>query len=322
LDPFGSNMDSPERRHARCLLCARRSAYFGIAEAIVFTVLKVFLGFVSGSRALMAASLYSVQDLVSAISAIAGMKISDRPPDSDHPYGHEKVEYLVVILMSLMLLLGIAALAVTSLASFFGDASASESPTMLAVWFSATCAVLCWIISGFANCAGIKLNSPALRSYGSHRHADLISSVAVVVGVVGGKMGYPIVDDIVAIIEVVHVVYTSGQMLGSAINGLMDSAADPRLIDKLVRVIGEVESVARVRRATARWAGQSLLTQVEVEVLGEMSVVDADRVRAGIQRAVRNRVCLRSDAFVRISPVSNDGLDEHIEVAFLTGEMA
>jgi len=322
LDLFGNNADSVERMHAKCVRCAKRAIYAGIVEAIVLTALKVTLGLASGSRALIAASLYSIQDLMSATAAAIGMKISDKPPDKDHPYGHEKVEYLVVILTSLMLLLGIVALAITSLSSFFGQPSASESPTMLAVWFSAVCAVLCWIIGGYTNCAGAKLNSPSLQSFALHRHADLLSSVAVVAGVVGGKLGYPIVDHIVAILEIVHVVYTSGQMLGSGINGLMDTAAEPRLIDKLVQLIGEVESVSRVRRATARWSGQRLLTQVEVDIPGQMNVLEADRVRADIQQAIRKRVCLRSEAFVRISPVSDDGPHEHVEVAFVTGRTA
>jgi cation diffusion facilitator family transporter len=279
--------------------------------------LKIVLGLATGSRALIAASLYSAQDFLSAGVAAIGMRISDKPPDKDHPYGHEKVEYLIVIATSLMLLLGIVALAITSLASFFGEPSKSEPPAVLAIWFSLACAVLCWIVGGYANCAGARLNSPSLQSYATHRHADFLSSIAVVVGVVGGKLGYPILDHIAALLEVVHVVYTSGQMLGAAINGLMDTAADPRLIDRLVRIIGEVGAVVRVRRATARWSGQRLLTQVEVEVPGALNVREADRIRADIQQAIRNRVCLRSNAFVRISPVSRDGVDEHVELAFI-----
>ena len=321
MDAFGCNADSAERMHAKCARCAKRAVYAGIAEAIILTALKVILGLASGSRALIAASLYSIQDLMSASVAAFGMKISDKPPDKDHPYGHEKVEYLVVLLTSLMLLLGIVALAITSLAGFFGDPWASESPTMLAVWFSVFCAVLCWIVGGYANCAGVKLNSPSLRSYAVHAHCDFLSAIAVLVGVVGGKLGYPIVDHIVAILEVAHVVYTSGQMLGSAINGLMDAAADPSLIDRLVRIIGNVNSVSRVRRATARWSGQRLLTQVEVEIPGQMNVVEADKVRTDIQQAIRKQVCVRSESFVRISPESGEGPDEHVEVAFVTGNI-
>jgi cation diffusion facilitator family transporter len=291
-------------------------------EALVLAALKVTFGLATGSRALIASSLYSIQDLMSATAAAVGMKISNRPPDQDHPYGHEKVEYLVVILMSLMLLLGIVTLVVSALASFFGEVETAEPPALMAVWFAVICAVLCWIVSGYANCAGTKLNSPALQSYGAHRHADFLSSIAVIVGVVGGKMGYPMADHIVAIIEVAHVVYTSGQMLGSAINGLMDSAAAPGLIEKMVRVVANVESVARVRRATARWAGQSLLAQVEVEVPGEMEVLEADRLREEIQKVIRKQVCLRSEASVRISPLSDDGLDEHVEVAFISSKTA
>ena len=153
----------------------------GIAEAVVFIVLKVALGMASGSRALVAASLYSMQDLISSLVAAVGLKISARPPDRDHPYGHGKVEYLVVVLMSLMILLGIIALAITALASFFGDAAAAEAPTMLALWVAAICAMCCWFLSRFQGCAGARLNSPALKSCAAHMHGDYVASMAVVV---------------------------------------------------------------------------------------------------------------------------------------------
>jgi cation diffusion facilitator family transporter len=308
-------VEASERTHARCNRCARRVIYIGLAEAIILIVLKVTLGLASGSRALVAASLYSIQDLVSAIIAALGLRISNKPPDRDHPYGHEKVEYLAVILMSVMLLLGIVGLAITSLASFFGDPSQSEPPTLLAVWVAAACAVACRLNSGHAECAGTKLNSPALRSYGAHMDADYLSSIAVLVSVVGAKLGFPILDHIVAILEAFHVVYTSGRMLGSGLNGLMDNAVEPQLIDKLERVVVAVASVTRVRRATARWAGQRLLAQVEVEVPGSLCVADADQVRMGVQSAVRTNVCRRSETFVRISPPLAGPSDNRVEAA-------
>ncbi len=145
--------------------------------------------------------------------------------------------------------------------------------------------------------------------------ADCLSSIAVIISVIGAKLGYPILDHIVAMLEAFHVIYISGQMLGSAINGLMDTAAAPDLIDKLAEVIRKVESVSALRAATARWAGQRLLAQVDVELPGQLSVPDADRVRAAIQCAVRTRVCCRSDTFVRIVPASAEPLDQRTGAA-------
>ncbi len=286
----------------QCARCVKVIIWVGIVESLVFIVLKVGLGLASGSRALVAASLYSVQDLISSVVAGAGLKISAKPADRDHPYGHGKIEYLVVALMSVMVLLGIIALAITALASFFGDASAAEPPAMLALWVALVCGVSCWLLSKYQACAGRRFNSPALDSCAAHMHGDYIASAAVVVSVVGAKMGYPALDHIVAVLEAVHVVYISGRMLGSAIGGLMDSSADAHLIDRLEGVVGEIETVTRVRRTTARWSGQTLLAQIDVEVPGEMRVSQADELRASIRKAVKTQVCRQHETFVRISP--------------------
>jgi cation diffusion facilitator family transporter len=299
-----SNAGSAEGIHPKCIRCARIVIAVGIAEALIFTVLKIALGWATGSRALIAASLYSMQDLISSLVALVGLKLSGKPPDRDHPYGHEKIEYLVVVFMSLMVLLGIVALAMTALAGLFGGAGASEPPAMLALWFALVCAAACWFLSKFQACAGARLNSPTLKSCATHLHGDYLASIAVVVSVIGAKLGYPALDHIVAMIEAVHVVYISGRMLGSAVGGLMDSAVEPYLVAVLGRVAGQIESVTRVRQATARWSGQRLMAQIDVEVPGDMNVPEADKLRAGIQRAIRTQVCERSETFVRVMPAS------------------
>lgn len=293
-----------ERPRMRCSRCAKVVIYLGIAEAIIFIVLKISLGMACGSRALVAASLYSIQDLISSIVAAIGMRISEKPPDNEHPYGHGKIEYFVVALMSMMLLLGIIALALTALASMFGQAEGEASEGMMALWIAAICCLSCWLLSHAEACAGARLSSPSLKSCSAHMHGDCLASVAVVISVIGVKLGYTKLDHIVAIFEAVHVVYISGRMLGTAINGLMDSVAEPHIISDLIRIAGDIESVEGIRRATATWSGQRLLAQIDVEVSGQISVPQADKVRAGIQRAIKNQVCKRSETLVRILPVS------------------
>jgi cation diffusion facilitator family transporter len=298
------NVDSSTKARARCARCGNLIIYVSIVEAIVFMVLKVVLGLSCGSRALVAASLYSVQDFASSLVAAIGMKISARPADHDHPYGHGKVEYLVVALTSLLVLLGIIALLITSLAGLFGQEKGAKPPTMLAFWVASVCGMACWLIAGRQECAGEHLNSPALKSCAAHMHSDCVASVAVLASVIAVRVGYPALDHIVAITEAVHVVFVSGQMLGSAVSGLMDTSADPILVDKLKSVVGEVQSVERVRRTVARWAGQTLLAQIDVEVGPRMRATEVDELRELIRQAVRTRVCGRSETLVRVSPVS------------------
>ena len=304
-------MGPSEEARARCRRCARITIYVAIAEAKIFMVLKITLGLACGSRALVAASLYSVQDLTSSLVAAIGMRISTRPADRDHPYGHGKVEYLVVVLMSLMILLGIIALAITSLASFFGDVTTAEPPRMLALWVALVCGTACWLISKRQECAGGRLNSPALKSCAAHMHSDCLASIAVVVSVVGARLGYPALDHMVAIVEAVHVVFVSGRMLGSAVSGLMDTAADPHLVERLISVVGKVETTLgrlhhkpRVRATAVTWSGQTLLAQIDVEVPGRMRVLEADKLREGIQQAVKTQVCGHSETLVRVSPTT------------------
>lgn len=297
-----SNAKISTKDPERCAHCANVSVGLAIVEALVFMVLKITLGLACGSRALVAASLYSMQDLVSAVVAAVGTRVSAKPADTNHPYGHGKVEYLVVALTSLMILLGIIALAITSLANFFGKPVVAEPPAMLALWVALVCGLTCWLLSKRQECAGKALNSPALHSLAEHMHSDYIASAAVVVSVIGVRLGYPALDHIVAIFEAVHVVFVSGKMLGSSVSGLMDTAADPNLVERLKQVISNVEVVTRVRHMAVRWSGQTLFAQIEVEVSGDLAVAEADSLSKNIQLAVKTQICGHSQTFVRISP--------------------
>ena len=143
--------DKPER--AKCRRCARITIFVAIVEALAFLALKVGLGVVCGSRALIAAGLYSVQDLVSAVVAAIGLRFSTMPPDREHPYGHGKIEYIVVLVVSLLTLLGVIALSITALPFFSDTISDAEPPSLLALLGALVCGVSCWLLAGFQGCA-------------------------------------------------------------------------------------------------------------------------------------------------------------------------
>ena len=282
-------MNSAATDPRKCARCAKLFIYLCITEAVIFLVLKVALGVSTGSRALMVASLYSLQDLVASLGAALGMTVSARPPDKTHPYGHGKVEYLVVTLTSIVLLLGIVALMITALSDVFQPTAAGEAPNVVAVWIALSCGIVCWILSQMVHCTASKLSSPALLSCSQHLHGDVVASVAVIVGVIGSHLGFAALDHIVAVAEAFHIVFMSGRMLGAAINGLMDASADPALINRLRNAIQKVKTVMRVREMSARWAGQSLLTQVSVEVEGQMKAAEADQLRTQIEQVIREQ---------------------------------
>ena len=280
-------MSSAANDRDKCARCAKILVYQSMAEAVVFIVLKVGLGLACGSRALLAASLYSLQDLIGSMVAAVGMKISVGPPDRGHPYGHGKVEYLVVALTGFLLILGIFALVLAALAGSL--VAPGKPPDLLALWVAFLSGAFCWLSTKSLACAARKLNSPALRSCSQHFSGDMMSSVAVMASVVGARLGYPALDDIIATGEAVHIVFLAGCMVGAAINGLMDTSVPPDLLQRLNRAVEEVGPVMRVRDLRARWAGQMLVANVSVEVDGQVRVAEADDLCARIEEAIRTQ---------------------------------
>jgi len=293
-----------EKGQQRCIACIKPIIYAGTLQALVCIVLKITLGLSSGSRALVAASLYSIQDLISSLVAAIGLNISSRPPDRNHPYGYGKAESIVVGFVSLMLLLGVAAVVITSFETLWGEALAAEAPQMMACWIAGICATSSWLLSHWQKCAGNRLNSPALKSCATHMKNDTLSGIGVIISVLGAKLGFPALDHIVAIIEGVHVIYDSGRILLSAISDLMDAPSEPAVIEKLREAVGSAAAGLPVGTIAARWSGQMLLVDVTVKMPATAKVAQVEELHGRIRQAVSAQVCNRNQTFVRIVPAA------------------
>jgi cation diffusion facilitator family transporter len=272
--------DGVRRQHAE----ATRFAGVTLAVDAIMAVLKIGIGLFSGSHAVLASALYSINDVLSAIAVAVSLRVGYKKPDAAHPYGHGKAEFIAVGIVSLAIAIGVCSMLLYSIVDVVKGVDGP--PHVVALSVAVVSAIVNWRLARRGRALADKLQSPALTTSAEHHSADAIGSVATVIGAGAAMLGFHAADRYVAIIETLHLVALSGILLAHSTKGLMDAGLpdqDTELIDSACRAVAGVEGVVAIR---SRSVGRDTWVDVAVAVEPALPVARAHALRLEVQRVV------------------------------------
>ena len=291
----------------------QRTAQLSVLAAIVLVVVKLATGLATGSLGLIAEALHSATDLVAAVLTLYAVRVAVRPPDREHPFGHGKAEHLAALGEAAVLAVAsvvLAALAATRLASGSGA-------DIDAAWWAF--AVLGFVIAvdafrATASYRGAKrYNSPALASNALHFTGDLLGSVAVVVGLLFVRAGYPEGDAIAALIVAFLVIVAAVRLARNNVRVLMDQA--PEAAAGAARdAIARDEPGVEVKRLRVREAAGAYFVDAVVGVRPDAAVGQGHALADAVEASVREALP-RADVVVHVEPGEARDLRERINAA-------
>ncbi len=171
-------------RYSKCVRCASLVGWVGLVTNLILLILKGFVGIISGSQALLADAMYSAKDVISSILVIIGLKVSSRPLDREHPYGHGKIEFILSMVVSVVFLTVTAFLFVHAV-QILTNGDEHRAPHMIALWTALISVSVNVVMYFYSRCVSVEVNSPMVRTLSQHHYADATSSVAVAVGIIG-----------------------------------------------------------------------------------------------------------------------------------------
>lgn len=277
---------SKEIDRSRCLSCGLRFSVINLLANLALAIVKGLVGFISGSRALLACSLYSIHDVLSAIIVMVSLKVGRRPADKEYAYGYGKAEFIAIGVMSFVMMAGVFFIIYYSVIDIIRGVEGP--PHVAALVVAGLSLVASEFLARMGFCAARHLdNSPSLRSSAEHNRADALSSLAVVVGVGGATMGLHVLDQIVAILETLHICWLSGRFFGMAVKGLMDTSLPDHEVEHISRACSRVPGVLEVVALRTRRAGMESWADVAVKVSGNLSVGQAHEIAVRVSVAIR-----------------------------------
>ncbi len=268
-------------------------------------VLKIGVGLLTGSHALLASALYSINDVLSSIAVAVGLRVGARRPDSMHSYGYGNAEFIAVGIISLSIAIGVFLMFFFSLVDVL--TGVDGPPHFTALSLAALSMITSWVLARRGHRLAAELESPALSTSADHHHADAVGSFAAVLGVGGALLGFHVLDRLVALFETLHVIALSGTLLAKSVKGLMDTALPEEDVQLVEQACLRVPSIERVARIRSRRIGTRAWVDVAVAVPGHLSVGHAHQITMQVRRAI-HRV-LGPSAFAQVRFQSPD----HVE---------
>lgn len=254
------------------LKLAQRGAYLSIITYIILSVVKYYFGMEYDSAAVRADALNNMTDIFASVAVLIGLKISIRPPDDNHPYGHLKSENIASLVVSFIIIFVGVQVLFENLPAIFSPVVSTPDPVVIYISIASGLIMLAvfFINSKLAE----KTNSSSLKSAAMDNMSDSMISFGTAAGLILTQLGLPVADVIIASILGVLIMYTGFKILKGAVFALSDGYDDADLIEHKEDVL-EVPGVMDVKSIKGRYHGSSIFLDVTIIVDPEISITEA-----------------------------------------------
>jgi cation diffusion facilitator family transporter len=258
---------------------------------------KIVVGSATGSLSMVADGFHSALDGTSNVIGLVGMTIAERPPDDEHPYGHQKYETFATLAIGLLLMLTTWNILKSAINRLFEGGSPEVTILSFVVMFVTM--GINWAVSRYEQRQGKRLKSSVLLADSAHTGSDVYVSLSVIGGLVAVQLGWPWVDTVVALIIVVVIGKTGLEIIRRASNTLADSAVvDPAEVEKIALSVDGVISCHKIR---SRGTDLATYLDLHIQVDSRMSLAEAHYLSHQVQDRLQQELDV-TDVVVHAEP--------------------
>ena len=280
----------------------------GALVDFILSIIKIILGYIGQSGALIADGIHSFSDLLTDWVTWYAAKLSGDAPDADHPYGHERFETVATLGLSIFL-------AIVGTIIIFNGIGRFSNPNALKHenWLIAAAALsifskeaLYWYTVKVAN----NIKSDLLKANAWHHRTDAFSSVVVIIGIIGAANGYFFLDSVAAIVVGILIIYIGWQLGFEATKELVDTSIDQEDIKALHLALSEIKGVNSVHTLRTRKVGHKKSADVHVQVNPFLSVSEGHIISVSVERVAKECIEDLDDVTVHIDPENDEELED------------
>jgi cation diffusion facilitator family transporter len=260
---------------------------------------KMLVGYLTRVQSMTADGFHSLSDGTSYIIGLIGIGLSSRPVDQDHPYGHKKYETFFSLGIAALLMLVAFNLIRDSFSRFFNSANPQVEPISFIVMV-VTIAVNMLVVK-YEYEQGKELRSDLLIADSMHTKADVFTSMAVIIALIGIKLGFPIIDPIATLIISIFIGYAAFEIIKDASKILCDTVAimDSEKISAIVMGVKGVKACHKIR---TRGRPDDICVDLHVQVDASMNVNEGHNVSYAVEAAVKKNIPEITDVLVHLEP--------------------
>lgn len=287
----------------RCIDCGKRVEWIILGINLVLFTVKALFAIVSESRSLFADAFESLANSIITVVVLVSLRIASKEADPKYPYGYGKVEFLASAIVNVLLMFAAVYFILFSLSELI-MVGPERPPGLIAIVAAVISIIANQIAFNYGRCAGERLGSTAILANAMASRADVGTSVAVIVAVVGSNLGFANCDHIVAVVIGVLIVKVALEGMQKAIKGLMD--ASMRKEKRQIRNLAEgVEGVREVRNVKARLVGRKLRIDLDILVPPDWALSKGLKTVRRIKETLGRKIADITEVSVQLFPVEN-----------------
>ena len=297
--PKDGNPLEPSNR----LKVGKLEGYLSIFSNLLLFIIKLFLGIISQSIALLADAFHTLMDVATSGIVILGFKLSQKPADAEHPFGHGRAETISSLLIAFFIgLVGIEFLK-TSFGRLYNFEELMVDPLM--IFIISVTIIAKEIMARVSYEMGELIESDILKGDAAHHRSDMLSSLLVVVGLMGVRLGWPELDSYMGIGVSVFILYTGYELARNAVDELLGKPPTKEMINSISIIATEVKGVLNVHDIIVHQYGVKKFISLHIEV-GDNRTADELHVIADL---VEDRITKKMYANVvtHIDPIKLNG---------------
>jgi cation diffusion facilitator family transporter len=293
----------------QCVNCGKKVEWVVLGINFGLFLLKGWFALISHSKSLLTDSFESLANFIITIVVLVSLKMASRSADEKFPYGYGKVEFLASGIVNMLLMIAAIVFIFISFSEMI-MVGPERSPRLIAIVAAVVSIIANYIAFGYGRCAGEKLGSSAILANAQVSRADIGTSVAVIVAVVGSNLGLSQLDHIAAIAICILIIKVTLDGVKKAIKGLMDVSLRSEELH-IRNLIEDIEGIGRVGDIQVRLAGRSLLVDVDIFLPSNWVLSKGLETVRKIKNVLYRKMKDISDVSVQLLPLAATGDPTH-----------
>ena len=254
-----------------------------IAVNVLLAIVKLAAGIIAQSGAMISDAIHSASDVFSTIVVMVGVKMSSKAADKEHPYGHERMECVAAVVLAAVLMFTGILIGYDGTVKMTSD-TLNELPIpgslalMAAVLSIVVKEAMFWYTRHYANI----INSGALMADAWHHRSDAMSSVGALIGIVGARMGLPILDPFASVVICIFICKAAIDIFKDAVDKMVDHSSSDEVEGDIRNRAFSHKGVERIDLLRTREFGNRIYIELEISVNGKLPLIEAHEIAKNV----------------------------------------
>lgn len=281
---------------------AMRVSWVSIVWNLLLSAFKLFAGVFARSGAMISDAVHSASDVFSTLIVIAGVRLAGRASDREHPYGHERFECVAALLLAAVLFATGLGIGWAGVRKILNPGVHPGVPGVLALIAAVVSIAVKEAMYWYTRSAARRIHSSALMADAWHHRSDALSSVGSFAGILGARLGLPILDPIASVIICLFILKAAVDICRDAVSKLTDHACDAETAAALRALILEQEGVLGIDQLKTRLFGDRIYVDVEIRADALVSLRRAHAAAQRVHDAIETRFPQVKHCMVHVNP--------------------